>query len=187
MLLSNQLYKCLKKISRWYHNRETQEQLSAFGHVGKNVWINGKGIFKGSENIFIGDDVVLEENLQFLSTRAKIVIGDGVIIAAHVSIITGNHRTDLIGKYMVDIDEEREKNPSDDADVIIEDDVWIGVYAIILKGVTIGKGSIVAAGAIVTKDIPPYSIYLSKDRIIPRFTSEQIVLHESLIGERKRK
>ena len=44
------------------------------------------------------------------------------------------------------------------APVIIEDNVWIGQFATILKGVTIGKGSIVATRAVVTKDVPPYTI-----------------------------
>ncbi|MCA9936785.1 MAG: hypothetical protein KC415_22775 [Anaerolineales bacterium] len=44
------------------------------------------------------------------------------------------------------------------APIVIEDDVWIGFQAVILPGVTVGKGSIIGAGAVVTKDVPPYSI-----------------------------
>lgn len=47
---------------------------------------------------------------------------------------------------------------AESAPIIIEDNVWIGERAIILKGVTIGMGAIVATGAIVTKDVPPYSV-----------------------------
>ena len=43
-------------------------------------------------------------------------------------------------------------------DIIVEDDVWIGIHAIILSGVHIGRGAIIAAGAVVTNDIPPYAI-----------------------------
>ena len=45
-----------------------------------------------------------------------------------------------------------------DQPVVIEDDVWVGANVTILKGVTIGHGSVVAAGAVVTKSCPPYSI-----------------------------
>jgi len=51
-----------------------------------------------------------------------------------------------------------DKLPDNDLPVIIEDDVWIGANAVILKGVTLRRGSIVAAGAIVTKSFPPYSV-----------------------------
>lgn len=176
-------YNGIKKFVRWYKGREIAEQLSSFGTVGKDVSLFAKGIFKGSENIFIGNRVLLSENLQFLTTKARIYIGNGVMIGAYTSIITGNHRTDLVGKYMIDVDETVEKKTENDEDVVIEDDVWIGVYSIILKGVRIGTGSVIAAGAVVTKDVPPYSIYLSKDRIIPRFSAEDAVLHKRLIGE----
>ena len=46
--------------------------------------------------------------------------------------------------------------------IIIEDDVWIGGNVVILKGVTIGKGSVIAAGTVVTKDIPPHTIIYNK-------------------------
>lgn len=64
--------------------------------------------------------------------------------------------------------------------VVIEDDVWIGFGAIILSGVRIGRGSIVAAGAVVTKDVPPYSIVVPQQaRVLrARFTPEEIERHE---------
>ena len=63
----------------------------------------------------------------------------------NVTIITGNHRTDIIGKTMISVT-INEKLPENDENVVINDDVWIGANAIILKGVTIGKGSVVGAG-----------------------------------------
>ena len=72
------------------------------------------------------------------------------------------------------------KLPSNDKDIIIEDDVWIGTGAIILKGVTVGEGAIIAAGAVVTKDVPPYSIYGGNPAsfIKFRFTEEEVKLHK---------
>ena len=51
-----------------------------------------------------------------------------------------------------------EKCPSDERGIIIEDDVWVGSRAIILNGVTVGRGSIIAAGSVVTKSVPSYSV-----------------------------
>ena len=92
-----------------------------------------------------------------MSTRAKIIVGDDVMIATGVSAITGEHRTDIKGRVMMSIVDD-EKLPENDQDVILEGDNWICTNACILKGVTVGKGAIVAAGAVVTKDVPPYSI-----------------------------
>jgi len=76
---------------------------------------------------------------------------------SNVTIIGGDHNASVVGKFMYDY-EVQEKRPEDDQDVIIEDDVWIGTGAIILKGVRLGRGSIVAAGALVRKDVLPYTI-----------------------------
>ncbi len=173
----------IKRIVRWYQGREVTEQLKSFGSVGENVSLLTKGVFKGSENIFLGNHVQMFEGLQFLTTRARIIIGNDVIVSSYTSIITGNHRTNLVGKHIIDIDEKTEKLPDDDQDVIIEDDVWIGTHSIILKGVHIGTGSVIAAGAVVTKDVPPYSIYINSHRILPRFTQEEIAEHERLLRE----
>lgn len=82
-------------------------------------------------------------------------------------------------KYIIDVT-DAEKLPEHDAPVVIEDDVWCGANVTILKGVTIGHGSVVAAGAVVTKSCPPYSIIggVSAKIIKKRFTPEQIKEHE---------
>ena len=67
--------------------------------------------------------------------------------------------------------------------MVIEDGCWIGANVTILKGVTIGRGSVVAAGAVVTRSCPPYSIIggVPARVIKPRFTAEEIEEHESLL------
>ena len=105
-------------------------------------------------------------------------------MASGVNIITGNHRVDIKGRYMMDI-KDCEKREEDDQDVVIEDDVWVGTGAIILKGVTIGRGSVVAAGSVVTRSIPPYSIVggVPARVIKKRFTDEEIEEHEKILFE----
>ncbi|MEN9523131.1 MAG: hypothetical protein RL065_1508, partial [Bacteroidota bacterium] len=100
----------------------------------------------------------------------------------NVTIMTGDHRIDVIGKYMYDV---KEKLPENDVDVVIENDVWIGANATILKGVTIATGSIIASGAVVTKSFPPYSIIggIPAKLIKERFTVSEIESHRKLIIE----
>lgn len=73
-----------------------------------------------------------------------------------MTVHTGNH-TRFIGKFITDINEEN-KPQGYDQDVVIENDVWIGCNVILLAGVTIGRGATIAAGAVVTKSMPPYCI-----------------------------
>lgn len=80
-------------------------------------------------------------------------IGSNVLVAAHTSINTVSHnsrRCDIpINDQGLSLDP-----------VVIEDDVWLGLHVVVLQGVRIGRGSIVGAGSVVTKDIPPWSIAL---------------------------
>jgi acetyltransferase-like isoleucine patch superfamily enzyme len=154
-----------------------------FGYCGRNVQICRRGYFT-YKNIFIGDDVYIGPNANFMSSVAKIIIENKVIIGPHVTIITGDHRTDVIGKYMYDV---KEKLPQNDKDVIIDNDVWIGANVIILKGVKIGTGSVIGAGSIVTQSLELYSIYtgVPEQKIRRRFTTEQIKEHERILQLRQ--
>jgi len=101
----------------------------------------------GDNKIVIGDDFYANVACHFLG---EIYIGKHVMIGPKTIIWGRDHGMEL-GIPM-------KHQPHQKAKIIIEDDVWIGANAIILKGVTIGKGAVVAAGAIVTKDVPQYAI-----------------------------
>lgn len=146
-------------------------------HIGKNCDITWR-------NISVGNNVYLGTDTRIISTQAEVIIHNNVMFGPGVTIITGNHRYDIVGRTMYSIT-EKEKRPSDDQNVIIESDVWIGANAIILKGVHISTGSIVAAGACVTSDVPEYSIVggVPAKVIGYRFTKSDIVKHKHLIDE----
>lgn len=161
--------------SRVYYPMVQKYILKQVARHGKDVTI-GEGFSAcGYKNIALGSHIYIGPRAVFLAAKAKILIGDYVMFGPEVMIITGNHRTDVVGEYMYNI---REKLPENDQDVVIEKDCWIGARSILLKGVTIGEGSVIAAGAVVLKDVPPYSIYISKDKIFPRFTEEELALHK---------
>ena len=158
---------------------------SKLGAYGQNVSI-GRWTNIIPENLYIGDDVAIGNGAIIQSTNSKIVLGNHIMFGPDVSVHGGNHRTDILGRYMKSITLSEKRDGIDDADVIIEDDVWVGTKAIILKGVTIGRGSVIGAGAIVYKNVPPYSIVTgAKMEIRERFTKEQIAEHEALLCQRK--
>ncbi|MBL1065344.1 sugar O-acetyltransferase [Streptomyces sp. 7-21] len=95
-------------------------------------------------NTTFGKNVFVNQGCTFMD-RGGIRIGDGVMIGPRVSLITGGHPLPLA---------ERREYLSF-APVVLEDDVWIGACAVVTQGVTIGAGSVVAAGAVVTHDVPP--------------------------------
>lgn len=129
---------------------------SMFKTCGKNVVV-GKNSSITYKNVSVGNNVSIGKNAEFMCTRDQIKIGDHVVFGPHVFMITGGHRTDIKGRYMDEITND-EKRPEDDRGIVLEGDNWIGANAVILKGVTVGKGAVVAAGAVVTKDVPAYSI-----------------------------
>ena len=150
------------------------------GH-GRNFWFDPAGVYTFA-TIRVGDDVSLGLRPVLSATRSNIIIGNKVMFGPEVSIHGGNHSTSLIGRFMRDIT-EAEKLPEDDCDVVIEDDVWVGTRAIILYGVTIGRGAIVGAGSVVTKSVPPYAIVAGSPARVVRFRwdVETIKRHEFLV------
>lgn len=156
----------------------------AMKHCGKGVYLRPMSCdLKGLVNMSIGDGTSIPKGSTFYCTIAPLTIGKKVIFGPKPTIITGDHRIDIIGKYIMDVTAE-EKGPDHDAPVVIEDDVWCGANVTILKGVTIGRGSVVAAGAVVTKSFPPYSIIggVPAKLLKMRFTPEEIVEHEKMLA-----
>lgn len=150
----------------------------SLGSCGKKVTIN-KCSFFGIQNVYVGSNVFMGGgSTTILSTRAKVYIGNHVMFGPNVTLVTGNHRFDIPGRYMDSIT-DKEKLPENDQDIHIEDDVWIGANSIILKGITVHSGSIIAAGSVVTKDVPTNSIVAGNPaRIIKkRFSDSDYHIH----------
>ncbi|KAA3437207.1 acyltransferase [Rufibacter hautae] len=132
--------------------------------VGKSTVIedyavinNGMGHVHIGANTFVGlFDVVI----------GPVTIGNHVIIAQHVVISGLNHGYEKVGIPIKD-------QPCTVGEIIVEDECWIGANAVITAGVRIGKHSVVAAGSVVTKDVPPYSVVGGNPaKILKRYNSD---------------
>ena len=82
----------------------------------------------------------------------KVVIGNNVMMGPNVSMFTRNH---AFGRLDIPMNQQ---GVSDEKEIVIEDDVWIGGGVIVLAGVHVGTGAILGAGAVVTKNVPDYAI-----------------------------
>lgn len=117
----------------------------------KNTIIECTGVIRElGEGIEIGNNVGISQSC-FIQVRGQVKIGSHVIMGPGVSIFSENHNTGNTEEYIINQGASRQG-------VTIEDGVWLGAKCTILDGVTVGQHSIVAAGSVVTKDIPPYSI-----------------------------
>ena len=120
--------------------------------IGKYAIIRPSNIYGGP----IGAGLTMGDNsnigpYNYIGCSGKITIGNNVMLAPRVSIYAENHVFDHPDVLIRDQGVEKK-------DVIIEDDCWIAANSILLAGVTIGKGSVVAAGSVVTENVPPYSV-----------------------------
>lgn len=116
-----------------------------FGAVGDRVWVEAPLQVSYGDNVTFGDDVFV--NVGFtLVDDVEVTIGSRVMIAPNVTITVTGHPVHP---------ELRAGMAQFSAPVVIEDDVWLGAHVVVLPGVTIGAGSIVGAGSVVTKDVPP--------------------------------
>lgn len=121
--------------------------------IGRYALIRPTNFYGGGE---IGEGLKIGNNSNigtyaYIGCSGYIEIGDNVMISPRVSIYSENHNFSEFNLSMKEQGVTREF-------VKIEDDCWIASNSVVLAGVTIGKGSIVSAGSIVTKDVPPYSI-----------------------------
>ncbi|MGJ3189973.1 acyltransferase [Paenarthrobacter sp. FR1] len=113
--------------------------------IGVGSFIAAHAYVTGS--ITIGDDCTINA---FTVVRGNITMGDGVRIGAHTSILGFNHS--------MDPSEPVFRQPLTSKGITIGDDVWIGSNVVILDGVTVGSHAVLAAGAVVTKNVPEWSV-----------------------------
>jgi galactoside O-acetyltransferase len=144
-----------KELAREYNALEPRDLANRervlrelFGTLGTGVWVEPPLFVAYGAHTHLGSSV-------YLNTGATIVddspvhLGDRVMFGPHVTLATAGHPLHP---------EVRATGLQFSAPIVIEDDVWIGAHATVLPGVTIGRGSVVAAGAVVHADVPPWVV-----------------------------
>lgn len=116
-----------------------------FGKIGKNFWIQPPFFCDYGVNISCGDNVFLNFNCVFLDV-AKIIIGSNTMFGPNVQIYTATHPLDW---------KTRRDGLELGKTITIGEHVWVGGSAILCPGIKIGDRSVIAAGSVVTKDVPP--------------------------------
>jgi acetyltransferase-like isoleucine patch superfamily enzyme len=150
-----------------------------FAAHGRNFRFDPFGAYTFA-TISVGDDVNLGVEPILMAAKSTITIGNKVMFGPQVMLIGGVHNTSVVGQFMFDV---TEKCPDDDRGVVIEDDVWVGARAMILQGVVVGRGSIVGAGAVVTKSVPPYAVVAGVPARVVKFRwdVDTILRHEEAL------
>lgn len=122
-------------------------------HIGKCCHISPTALIRYPQNVYIGDHCLLNHNniLQAGKKNAVIRLGNYVMVGPNVQMFSYNHGMDMSDTPMIE-------QAYTEADIIIEDDVWIGADATILAGAHIEKGVVVAAGSVVNGRLPAYAI-----------------------------
>lgn len=121
-------------------------------HLGENSIVRaGTMLLPSGGTIELGSGVSLNQYV-VINGEGGVKIGNDVMIAAFCSIFAANHKIDRTDIPM------RQQGMTTKGGIVIEDDVWLGTHCVVLDGVRIGTGSVIAAGAVVNKDVAPYSI-----------------------------
>ncbi|WP_165060848.1 sugar O-acetyltransferase [Adlercreutzia sp. ZJ154] len=148
-LVSQEAIRICADINSTYH---TPEELAAlFGDLTGHPVPEGFALFPPfnadcGKNIHLGENVFINSGCKF-QDQGGIYIGNRALIGHNVVLATLNHPLN-----------PEKRSSLEPAPIHIEDDVWIGSGAIVLPGVRIGRGSVVAAGAVVTKDVPSMAV-----------------------------
>lgn len=174
----------IQKLYRLFNRR-----VSVRGNVkyGARFVVGASGYITAPDELLIGDDVSIGRN-SFISCNGR--IGNGVLISSYVSIVGRlDHDMHAAGEYIsrapwLFADNARVRTEEDR--IIVGDDVWIGVGAILLSGVHIGDGAVIGAGAVVTKNVNAYDIVVGNPAKVigKRFTVEEIAVHEARLHKK---
>jgi acetyltransferase-like isoleucine patch superfamily enzyme len=103
--------------------------------------------YQVGKNVYFPGDLIITQN--FTGDRGKLIIGDNVSIGPRCTLVLFSHPN---------FSQIRNQLTEKKREIIIEKNAWIGAGVIVLQGIKIGEGAIVAAGAVVTKDVAPYTI-----------------------------
>jgi len=154
-------------------DRRRKLLVAIFGSVGERTVLNSPFHAGFGSNVHIGDDFYGNVNLTFVDD-VEIHIGDGVMISPAVTLTTTGHPVHPSRR----VDFARFSEP-----IVIEDKVWIGSNAVVLPGVRIGYGSVVGAGSVVSRDIPPMVVTVGVPARVLRPITDEDLTTRAVVAE----
>ena len=159
------IFNCMGKI---YHLalREYKTSLMKKNNPGI-LYIGYSTVLENYKNIHIGEGSYINGGMLYAARDSHITIGNDCMISYDVIIRTDMHNHSDVSQLMI-------KQNITVKDIVIEDNVWIGHGAYIMPGVTVHRGSIVAARAVVTKDVPEFSVVAGVPAKIVRIRKNDI-------------
>lgn len=154
---------------------------SEFGTCGANTVLQYPMRVYCTKDVYVSENVKLSSGLHIINAPGeKVIIKRNSVLAADCTIVTNSHRSTVtIPQFLLGASHVNDKS----ADVIINEDVWVGVNVTILAGVELGRGCIVSANSLVTKSVPPYALVVgSPARVVKKiFSVDQILKHEQVL------
>ena len=152
-----------------------------FGAFGKNSTLEYPTAIDCIKSVFVENDVTLRDHLRIINApNERVVIKQYSVISSGVTIITNSHRSTVgVPHFLLGPSHINDKT----GDVLIDEDVWVGANATILANVHLGRGCVVAAGAVVTESVPPYTLVAGTPARIQKrvFSAEQVLRHENAL------
>ena len=173
----NLISRLKKGLGIWLHYY-VRPNPSRFGHFGKNASLARPCDLKNPKNIYLYDFARIGCRSTIMTMgNSRFIMKRGCLTAEGLVVVTSNHRQH-IGQFLQGNNEDNEYK-----DIIVEEDVWIGINVTLLAGAHIGRGAIIGACSVVTKEIPPYAVAVGNPAKVIKFkwSIDDILKHESML------
>ena len=167
------------KIDKLFHI----DRLSEYGYMAKDAYLAPDVLLFSKKNLYLYENTSIPDGAIILNPRSKFIMKRGSFSSYNLCVCPGNHMP-VVGMWKHNvtdaIKDQLDKEGKFDRDIIVEEDVWIGINVTLLNGAHIGRGCIVGAGCVISGEWPPYMVIAGNPaRIIKLvFSLDDIIRHE---------
>ena len=171
---------------KFYKLRGMRDPKEVYGYKHPTAKIPVDATIYSTKNLYVDEDAGFLPGALIMNPRAKFILKKHSGASHNLTVVCGNHLS-LVGKWKNDISDaikdELIKDKEYDKDIIVDEDVWMGVNVTLMQGVHISRGCIVGGGSVVRRSTPPYSIVLGNPAKVVGFvfSAEEIIEHEKVL------
>lgn len=170
----------LKKALGIFFHYYVKPNPSRLGYFGKDAKLGIPADLKKPENIYLYDHARIGRRSTIMTMgNSRFIMKRESGAAEGLTVITSNHKQ-RIGQFRTGGNDDNNYR-----DIIVEEDVWIGINVTLLAGAHIGRGAIIGASSVVTKEIPPYAVAVGNPAKVIKFkwSIDEIIEHERRLYE----